>query len=278
MGRRDKLSQALDQLFSAGLKKVPKVDTGDVVLFPDVAQSDSLKGNDRGDGDLLGLEQKVTGVSEVSCSEPPLLPQDGGAVETDPAGAGMLEVQVKPAVGEQAHASQVESAPQADEQMVIFALGEVAYGLRVEAVEAIIKMQPITRVPKTPAYIRGVTNLRGAVLPVVDLNRRLGRSQAPENSETRIIVVRSPIGLAGLVVDRVDSVRQVPASLIEPPPPIARTDNTAYLRGVARLEEGLVLLLDLERLLQNLGARAQGKSFYGTIPAQATLSAGNSAR
>ncbi len=278
MGRRDKLSQALDQLFSAGLKKAPKVDTGDLVLSPDVAQSDSLKGNDRGDEGLPELEQRVTEVPEASCSEPPLLPQDRGAVETDLAGASMPEVQVKPAVGEQAHASQVESAPQADEQMVIFALGDVTYGLRVEAVEAIIKMQPITRVPKTPAYIRGVTNLRGAVLPVVDLNRRLGRSQAPENSETRIIVVRSPIGLAGLVVDRVDSVRQVPASLIEPPPPMARTDNTAYLRGVARLEEGLVLLLDLERLLQNLGARAQGKSFYGTIPAQATLSAGNSAR
>ncbi|WP_299030407.1 chemotaxis protein CheW [uncultured Thermanaerothrix sp.] len=271
MGRRDKLSQALDQLFSVGFKKNSEGKSG-TASFPNFAQSEVPEESE------AKLAGEIVRTLEASGTESLSAFPGENVVETEPDRRDGLEGQANPTKNHHEQSSQPKLSSKSDEQIVILALGNVTYGLRVEVVEAIIKMQPITRVPKTPGYIRGVTNLRGAVLPVVDLNQRLGQPQSPESPETRIVVVRSPFGLAGLVVDRVDSVRQVPASLIEPPPPMARTTGTMYLRGVVRLDEGLVLLLDLECLLQNLGTRTQGKTFYGTIPAQATLSSGNSAR
>ena len=271
MRRRDKLSRAIDQLFSTESKKPAVVETKvpvslrtdqDERSFPDpVKESVVAPRGDQIPSSLSPRELEAT---------------DGGK---DPQTSTVEESPRPPEVKKREFKSDSEiPAFQLDEQLVVFGLGDGMYGVPVEKVEAILKMQPITRVPKTPNFIRGVTNLRGAVLPVIDLNLRLGRFQTLDNNETRIIVVSSSLGLAGLVVDRVDSVRQIPASLIEPPPPMTRSAHAAYFCGVARLEDHLVLLLDLDSLLQTVGSRGIGKGFYGTRPAQATLSAGNSTR
>ncbi|WP_322807386.1 chemotaxis protein CheW [Thermanaerothrix sp.] len=270
MRRRDKLSRAIDQLFSTEAKKAAVVETN-VPTSHRTDQDEALIPNESKESAVVYQGNPVPSALNLRGLEA----TDGGKTPHTPT----VEDSPKPPEAKQHGFNHDDKSPfQSDEQLVVFGLGDGMYGVPVEKVEAIIKMQPITRVPKTPNFIRGVTNLRGAVLPVIDLNLRLGRAQVPENAATRIIVVHSSLGLAGLVVDRVDSVRQIPASLIEPPPPMTRSAHAAYFRGVARLENDLVLLLDLDSLLQAAGSRGVGKGFYGTRPAQATLSAGNSTR
>ncbi|MCX8025427.1 MAG: chemotaxis protein CheW [Thermanaerothrix sp.] len=269
MRRRDKLSRAIDQLFSTEAKKsaVGETHVPEVPIF------------DWGEKPIVARAQDATAVDEGGQTLSNL--QDLNAVDGERANrTAVIENNLNPPEEKKQGVNPNATLPsfQSDEQLVVFGLGDGMYGLQVEKVEAIIKMQPITRVPKTPVFVRGVTNLRGAVLPVIDLNLRLGRAQTPESPDSRIIVVRSSWGLAGLVVDRVDSVRRVPGNLIEPPPAMTRSSGVAYLRGVARLEDYLVLLLDLDSMLQVTGSRGSGKGFYGTRPAQATLSLGNSTR
>lgn len=271
MRRRDKLSRAIEQLFSTGAKEPAVVGT-EVPVSPHTDQVEEITS-----GQVKESEVVPRGDPIPSALNPQDLESADGGKTPQPS-TGKESPKPPEAKKQEIKSDDELSAFPSDEQLVVFGLGDGMYGVSVEKVEAIIKMQPITRVPKTPNFIRGVTNLRGAVLPVIDLNLRLGRLQTADDNETRIIVVRSSLGLAGLVVDRVDSVRQVPASLIEPPPPMTRSAHAAYFRGVARLEDHLVLLLDLDPLLQTVGSRGIGKGFYGTRPAQATLSAGNSTR
>lgn len=110
-------------------------------------------------------------------------------------------------------------------------------------------MQPITRVPNVPAFIEGVTNLRGRVIPVLDLRRRFGLAATPPTRQSRIVVAELGSHAVGLIVDGVSEVLRVPANAVEPPSALVTTAESTYLRGVAKLEDRLVLLLDLTRIL-----------------------------
>ncbi|MFO7172354.1 MAG: chemotaxis protein CheW [Bacillota bacterium] len=142
-------------------------------------------------------------------------------------------------------------APQAEVQLVVFQLGNELYGADIQAVREVVRAQEyrITPVPRTPAYLLGVTNLRGRVIPVIDLRRRLGQPPAPLTEASRIAVLEGELGTVGMVVDGVSEVVRVPVGSIEPPSPVMVRRDGDFIRGVARVGERLIILLDLGAVL-----------------------------
>lgn len=110
-------------------------------------------------------------------------------------------------------------------------------------------MQPITQVPNGPEFVEGVTNLRGRVIPVLDLRQRFGLEATPPTRRSRIVVAELNQHTVGLVVDGVSEVLRVRGDIVEPPSSLVTTGDTTFLRGVAKLTDRLVLLLDLSRVL-----------------------------
>ncbi|MBX5464907.1 MAG: chemotaxis protein CheW [Clostridia bacterium] len=137
----------------------------------------------------------------------------------------------------------------AAEQVVVLELDGQAYGAAIGSVREVLAFQPVTRVPQAPAFVLGVINLRGRIIPVIDLRRRLGLPAAEPGPLSRIVVVEDGEELVGMLVDGVSEVLDVPLALVEPPGELVRGEGVSFLRGVARLEERLVILLALERVL-----------------------------
>ena len=149
-----------------------------------------------------------------------------------------------------------------DLPLVVFRLGEEAYSLRLHEVREIIMAGLVTPVPRAPSFIEGVLNLRGEVMPVIDLRDRFGLPRRERTSLTRIII--TPIGgvSTGLVVDSVDEVRNVDQRKLEEPPKVTAAGANAYITKVARTETGVVFLLDIQQLLTDAEGR-QLDSFQG---------------
>jgi purine-binding chemotaxis protein CheW len=136
-----------------------------------------------------------------------------------------------------------------EQQLVIFELANEFYGINIAVVESIIKMQAITQLPQTPAYVKGVTNLRGSVLPVIDLRTRFALEAKEDTRQTRIIIVTMGNIKVGVVVDGVSEVLRVSDELIEPLPPMVNSVNSVFLKGIVRLEDRLIILLELSKVL-----------------------------
>ena len=136
-----------------------------------------------------------------------------------------------------------------EKQLVIFELAEEHFGIDISMVEGIIKMQPITKVPQSPDYVEGITNLRGAVLPVIDLEKRFGIPAHEKNRDTRIVVVNMGKLKIGMIVGAVSEVLTIDDSVIEPAPAIVTTINSRFISGIARIDSRLVILLDLSLVL-----------------------------
>jgi len=136
-----------------------------------------------------------------------------------------------------------------EQQLVVFDLGSEHFGVDIGAVDGIIKMQEITRVPKAPRFVEGVTNLRGSILPVVDLRRRLNLDMIENTDETRIVVVNMEHAKIGMIVDAVSEVLTVQDDIIEPPPSMVATVDTTFITGIAKVDSRLVILLDLSKVL-----------------------------
>jgi purine-binding chemotaxis protein CheW len=135
-------------------------------------------------------------------------------------------------------------------KVIVFALGTEEYGVEVEKVRTIERMQPITRVPKTLPFIKGVINLRGIVVPIIDLRERFGMPQKEYSENTRIIIVAANDLEVGLIVDSANDVIDVDSDAINDPPEIVGGIRAKYLRGVARVsEERLLVLLSLSHVL-----------------------------
>jgi purine-binding chemotaxis protein CheW len=139
-----------------------------------------------------------------------------------------------------------------DRQLVVFELSNEQFGVIISAVESIIKIQPITRVPHTPVYIEGVTNLRGKVVPVVDLRKRFGMEAALKSEDKRdprrIVIISLDGAEIGVVVDSVSEVLTINDSWVEPPPSMALTVESAFITGIIKLENRLIMLLDLAKV------------------------------
>jgi len=134
-------------------------------------------------------------------------------------------------------------------QLVVFKLGEEEYGVEIIQVQEIIRVMETTRVPKAPNYIRGVINLRGKVIPVIDLKKRFGLADSEADDQTRIMVVEVQEYTVGMIVDCVSEVLRLPNNAIEPTPPVFSNLSDDYIRGVGKLEERLLILLDLDKVL-----------------------------
>jgi purine-binding chemotaxis protein CheW len=140
------------------------------------------------------------------------------------------------------------------EDVACFFLDREEYGVDVRQVQEIRRVAEITAVPRAPASVRGVINLRGRVLPVIDLKRKLGRGEVEGGSRARIVVVRTKERLVGLLVDGATRVLKVRASSVEPAPAEVADQAADYIRGVAKLDDRLVILVDIERLLAHEAA------------------------
>ena len=136
-----------------------------------------------------------------------------------------------------------------EKQLVVFDLDSESYGVDIGAVREIIRMQEITRVPRTPEFVEGVINLRGKVIPVVDLRKRFGLAAGEENKDNRIVVVDIGGQDIGVVVDAVTEVLRIPASAIEPPSSVITSADSEYLLGLVKLADKMIILLELESVL-----------------------------
>jgi purine-binding chemotaxis protein CheW len=136
-----------------------------------------------------------------------------------------------------------------EQQLVVFELANELYGINIAMVESIIKMQSITQLPQTPTYIKGVTNLRGTVLPVIDLRIRFGLDAQPDTKQTRVIIVTMGSIKVGVMVDGVSEVLRVSDETIEPLPSMVNSVNSDFLKGIVRLEDRLIILLEVEKVL-----------------------------
>jgi len=139
---------------------------------------------------------------------------------------------------------------EATEHLATFFLDAEEYGVDVRLVQEIIRVSEITQVPRSPGFIKGVINLRGRIVPVVDLKRKLGLGQVDEAARpARIVVARLKDRLLGLLVDGANQVLKVPVSLIEAAPEEVVAKGASYIRGVAKLEKRLIILMDLYKVL-----------------------------
>ncbi|MFN3480202.1 MAG: chemotaxis protein CheW [Thermodesulfovibrionales bacterium] len=133
-------------------------------------------------------------------------------------------------------------------QLVTFKLGDEEYGIDILKVQEINRMTEITSMPKAPFSVEGVINLRGKVIPVVNLRKRFGLDLKEIDSQSRIIVV--DIGsTVGLIVDSVSEVLRISSDTIEPPPPITGGIGSEHILGIGKLEDRLIILLDIDKLL-----------------------------
>ncbi|RPF42885.1 purine-binding chemotaxis protein CheW [Thermodesulfitimonas autotrophica] len=136
-----------------------------------------------------------------------------------------------------------------EEQIVVFKLAEQTYGVDIGAVAEIIRMESITRVPRAPEFVEGVINLRGRIIPVIDLRKRFGLPEGEQTRQSRIIIVEIGGMTIGMIVDAVLEVLRIPAETIEPPPAVVDGVDVAYLRGIALWEERMIILLNLQKIL-----------------------------
>jgi purine-binding chemotaxis protein CheW len=134
-------------------------------------------------------------------------------------------------------------------QIVSFALGKEEYGVDIAQVQEINRMVAITHVPRAPHFMEGVINLRGQLIPIIDLRTRFGMPRAEQTKNTRIVVTEIGNKRVGMVVDSVSEVLRVPTEEIEDAPDMITGVDTEYIRGVGKLGERLIILLDLGRVI-----------------------------
>ncbi len=136
-------------------------------------------------------------------------------------------------------------------QLVTFKIGEEEYAVDILNVQEINRMVAVTKVPAAPEFVEGIINLRGKVIPIIDLRRRFGFPQLEADKSTRIIVVELSSSVVGFIVDSVSEVLRINSSVTEPPPDIVMSISTDYITAVGKLDDRLLILLDLERVLSN---------------------------
>jgi len=137
-----------------------------------------------------------------------------------------------------------------DYQVVGFRIGNETYGVRIGSVREIVRVPEITIVPNAPEAIEGVINLRGKIIPVMDLRKRFGSAGLQADKKNRILVVELENRLLGLIVSSDSEVLKIPPSEIEPPGTVFAEGESSYVTGVGKLKGRLIILLDIARLLR----------------------------
>ena len=138
-----------------------------------------------------------------------------------------------------------------EQQLVVFGLGKEEFGIDISQVREIVRIQTITAIPQSLDFVEGIVNLRGQIVPIVDLSKRfrVGNVTAADESQRRIIVVSMGSQNIGILVDGVSEILRIPDDSIEPTPPIVASGvSSDFIRGVAKVENRLIIMLDLERI------------------------------
>jgi purine-binding chemotaxis protein CheW len=133
--------------------------------------------------------------------------------------------------------------------LVTFHLGAEEFGIPIETVREVLRVGDITRVPQAPPHVKGITNLRGRIVPIVSIKSRMGLPDAAPTPRSRCVLVEVHGRVLGLLVDSVSNVVKVPMAAVAPPPEEIVTTATDYITGVARLGSRLIILLQLEKAL-----------------------------
>lgn len=133
-------------------------------------------------------------------------------------------------------------------QLVSFQVGGEEFGLDILRVQEIIRLAPLTRVPNSPDFLEGVMNLRGKIIPVIALRRRFGVESVSPDLRTRIVVVETQNAVLGFIVDAVSEVLRFSAGALEPPPRLSKVERE-YVRGIGKLQDRLIILLDPDRVM-----------------------------
>jgi purine-binding chemotaxis protein CheW len=136
-------------------------------------------------------------------------------------------------------------------QLVCFRVGAQMYALDIMRIKEVIKFQRLTPIPKAPLFIEGVINLRGAIIPVVDLRKRFDKGVADADRETRVIICALSGRIIGIMVDEVSEVRRYSRQEVWPAPQFLKGKGAEFFLGVCRRDEDLVMLLDLEKILSS---------------------------
>ena len=133
--------------------------------------------------------------------------------------------------------------------LVTFKLGNNEYAIDIMQAKEIIKMEKITLIPNAPDYVEGVINLRGNIIPIVDLKKRFNLEENDGEKNTGIIIVKIDDVDMGIIIDAISKVVSIATSNIQPPPPMLSGIGQKYIKGVAKLEDKLLVVLDLEKLI-----------------------------
>lgn len=134
-------------------------------------------------------------------------------------------------------------------KVIVFQLADKEYAIPVSNVQGIEKLMHITRVPKTPSYVKGVINLRGVVTPIIDLRERFNISVSADEETTRIIIITLEQMDVGFVVDSANDVIDIPVESIEQQPEVVGSNEEDFISGVAKLDNRLLILLHLDKVL-----------------------------
>ena len=145
--------------------------------------------------------------------------------------------------------TQTNTAEKNIDQLISFTLSDEDYGVDIQTVKEVIRKKDIIRLPKAPAFVKGVINLRGDVIPIIDLRERFNMEQQDYTNMTRVIVVEVDGRSIGMVVDSVSHVLRIESGQIEPPPPCVGKVSEEYIRGVGKVEERLIVLLNIDHIL-----------------------------
>lgn len=150
-------------------------------------------------------------------------------------------------------------------QLVTFVVGSEEFAISILSVQEINRMMQITRVPQSPPFIEGVINLRGKIIPVMDLRKRFGVEANKDSSDSRIIVVEVSGRVIGFTVDRVNEVLRINADIVEPPPSMVSSGvDSDYVQGVGKLDDRLLILLNLDRLFSDEDLKSVDKTSKST--------------
>lgn len=152
-------------------------------------------------------------------------------------------------------------------QVVSFKLGSEEYGVAISQVQEINRMVPVTHVPRAPLFMEGVINLRGQLIPIIDLRTRFGMARAAHTKSTRIVVTEIGTKRVGMVVDSVSEVLRISLDAIEDAPEMIAGVDTEYIQGVGKIEDRLIILLDLAKVIT--GAERRELEHAGAEPAAA---------
>lgn len=138
-----------------------------------------------------------------------------------------------------------------DLHIVGFRVGTETFGVAIHTVHEIVRLMDITAVPDAPDFIEGVINLRGKIIPVIDLRKRFGEKQITTSRKNRILVAEIGTKMVGLVVDAASEVLKIPPTEVDPPPNVFEEGELNYVTGVGKLGSRLIILVDLGKIMQH---------------------------